>query len=338
MSTSSTPLVSSSWLALLCFLLLASCTAPSAADCDPGDRAALLRVKAQLGDPVRLSAWQPSTDCCAAWGPAVACDATGRVTGLALAALSDVSARVPPALGELAALEVLQVQAVPGLLGPVPASFANLTRLLDLDVSGTSISGPVPGRLLSRAVGLRTLVIARSRLAGPVPACLAALPALRYLDLSGNMLTGAIPPGLLHGTFRFLLLSDNRLTGEIPRDYGGADVDTVDLSRNRLTGDPSAFLFGITKPTAKIDLSWNQLEFDLTEVWFPHHLRFLDLSHNRIRGAVAKSLRDVRLEHFDVSYNQLCGEIPAGRFMSMHGADSYAHNQCLCGTPLPPCE
>jgi hypothetical protein len=324
-------------LSLLLLLFSACYTAPTyATDCDPADRAALLRVKAQLGDPAQLSSWLPSTNCCA-WDPAVFCNAAGRVTGLALYALPDVSARVPPALGDLAALEILQVDSVPGLAGPVPASFANLTRLLDLDINGTSISGPIPGCLLAAAVNLRTLVIANSKLAGPIPSSLAALPGLRYLDLSGNMLSGAIPPELLHGSSRFLILSNNRLTGEIPGEYGDGDVDTIDLSHNQLTGDPSSFLFGITKPAVKIDLSWNQLEFDLTEVRFPHHLRFLDLSHNRVRGRVAKSLMDVRLEHFDVSYNELCGELPAGRFMSMHEAECYAHNKCLCGTPLPPC-
>ncbi|PAN13098.1 hypothetical protein PAHAL_2G313900 [Panicum hallii] len=336
--SSSTPLISSTLLPLLLFLLSGFTAPSSAADCDPADRAALLRVKAQLGNPARLSAWHPSSPNCCAWDPAVVCGgAGGRVTALALYSLPDVSARVPPALGELAALEILQVGSVPGLSGPVPASFANLTRLRDLDVNGTSISGPVPAALLAGAANLSTLVIANSKLAGPIPASLASLPSLRYLDLSGNLLTGAIPPGLLHGSFRFLLLSNNRLTGEIPADVGGGDVDTVDVSRNQLTGDPSPFLFGITRPAAKIDLSWNALEFDMTGVRFPHHLRFLDLSHNRITGRVAKSLMDVRLEHFDVSYNELCGEIPAGRFMSAHGAECYAHNRCLCGAPLPPC-
>uniref|UniRef100_A0A0E0M2T6 Leucine-rich repeat-containing N-terminal plant-type domain-containing protein n=1 Tax=Oryza punctata TaxID=4537 RepID=A0A0E0M2T6_ORYPU len=235
-----TVVVTSSWIPLLCLVVLSTCTAVSSAmECNGDDRAVLLRVKAQLGDP-------------------------------------------------------------------------------DLDITGTSISGPVPASYLAGATNLRTLVISDSRLAGPIPTSLAGLPNLRYVDLSGNFLTGAIPPGLVHGSFRFLILSRNRLTGEIPSCYGGDDVDTVDLSHNRLTGDPSPFLFGITRPATKINLSWNKLAFDMTEVRFPHHLRFLDLSHNRITGKVAKSLMDVRLEHFNVSDNELCGEIPAGRFMAAH--------------------
>ncbi|KAK1631859.1 hypothetical protein QYE76_006174 [Lolium multiflorum] len=330
-----------SWHALLCLVLFTvHCTvdvpASSAMDCDGDDRAALLRVKSQLGDPVQLSSWLPSTNCCAWEPPAVFCSAAGRVTGLALSSLDGVRAPVPPALGELPELVILQVQSVRGLSGPIPPSLANLTRLEDLNIAGTSISGPVPGFLAGIAT-LRTIVIADGKLAGSIPACLSSLPELRYLDLSGNMLTGAIPPGLLHGSFRFLILANNRLTGEIPADLGDADVDTLDLSRNRLAGDPSPFLFGMTKAAAKMDLSWNELEFDMTDVRFPHHLRYLDLSHNRINGSVAKSLRDVRFDHFDVSYNGLCGEIPAGRFMELHGPECYDQNKCLCGTPLPPC-
>ncbi|KAK3123829.1 hypothetical protein QOZ80_8AG0636670 [Eleusine coracana subsp. coracana] len=138
------------------------------------------------------------------------------------------------------------------------------------------------------------------------------------------MLTGSMPPGLLHGSFRFLILSNNRLTGEIPEDYGTGDIDAIDLSHNQLNGNPS-FLFDAAKPMTKIDLSWNELGFDMAKVRFPYHLTYLDLSHNRITGRVAKALKDIKLRHFNVSYNELC-------------ADSYVHNKCLCGTALAPCK
>ncbi|GJN03941.1 hypothetical protein PR202_ga21441 [Eleusine coracana subsp. coracana] len=107
-----------------------------------------------------------------------------------------------------------------------------------------------------------------------------------------------MPPGLLHGSFRFLILSNNRLTGEIPEDYGTGDIDAIDLSHNQLNGNPS-FLFDAAKPMTKIDLSWNELGFDMAKVRFPYHLTYLDLSHNRITGRVAKALKDIKLRHFN---------------------------------------
>ncbi|OEL16698.1 hypothetical protein BAE44_0022284 [Dichanthelium oligosanthes] len=55
------------------------------------------------------------------------------------------------------------------------------------------------------------------------------------------------------------------LTGLIPEDYAHGDIDTIDLSHNQFTGDPS-FLFDIAKPMTKIDLSWNELAFDMTKL------------------------------------------------------------------------
>ena len=69
----------------------------------------------------------------------------------------------------------------------------------------------------------------------------------------------------------------------------------------------------------------------MTKVRFPYHLTYLDLSHNHIKGGVSKFLKDIKLGHFNVSYNDLCGEIPTERFMIYYGADSYVHNKCLSG-------
>uniref|UniRef100_J3MUB2 Leucine-rich repeat-containing N-terminal plant-type domain-containing protein n=1 Tax=Oryza brachyantha TaxID=4533 RepID=J3MUB2_ORYBR len=107
------------------------------------------------------------------------------------------------------------------------------------------------------------------------------------------------------------------------------------ISHTTGSGDPS-FLFDAAKPVAKIDLSWNRLEFDMTRIRFAHHLNYLDLSHNNIKGSVAKSPKDVNLEFFNASYNDLCGEIPTDRYMAYHGPHCYIHNKCLCGSPLPP--
>ncbi|XP_073006416.1 polygalacturonase inhibitor 2-like [Typha latifolia] len=321
-----------SFLPLFLLLLFSTTfTLSSSMDCNKIDRAVLLSIKQQLGNPSELAAWLPATNCCTWFN--VYCTDTGRVNGVYLSSLN-VSSPLPPALGNLPELTGIQIEIMPGLFGPIPTSFSKLSHLEYLQISGTSVSGSIPAFLTHTNLGV--LVLTNNKLSGPIPKALSGLSNLRYLDLSGNSLSGSIPPGLLHQKSRFLMLSNNKLTGEIPRDYSNGDIDTIDLSHNRLTGNPS-FLFGIAKPMTKIDLSWNELEFDMTHVMFPFHLTYLDLSHNRIKGRVAKSLKDLKLSNFNVSYNELCGEIPTGRYMAGHGADCYLHNKCLCGTPLPPC-
>ncbi|KAJ3695654.1 hypothetical protein LUZ60_001031 [Juncus effusus] len=317
-------------ISLTLFLLFSSFFLSSSLDCDKTDRAALLSIKAELGNPAELLTWQPSTNCCA-WSN-LYCTDTGRIYNIYLFSLN-VSTKIPYSLGELSELQTIQLQTMPGLYGAVPSSFSKLTKLEILDITGSSVSGPIPD---FTRMNLSALDLSNNKFSGPIPLALTRLPRLRYLDLRGNNLSGNIPAGLLHGAFLFLYLSNNSLTGEISEYYGNVDIDTIDLSNNKLEGNPS-FLFGTTKPTTKIDLSWNEFEFDMTRLAFPHNLNYLDLSHNRIKGKVAKSLQDVKLRYLNLSYNQLCGEIPNGRYMAFHGADSYLHNKCLCGKPLPPC-
>ncbi|KAJ4764716.1 Polygalacturonase inhibitor 1 [Rhynchospora pubera] len=321
-------------ISLLFFLLfLSDLSLSSSLDCNAADRTTLLNIKSELGNPPELSTWLPATNCCT-WSN-VYCSDTGRINNVYLFSLN-ISTTIPPSFGDLPKLETIQLQTIPGLYGTIPPSFSKLHKLEILFLTDTSVTGTIPD-FLSRT-NLSALDLHNNKFSGPIPMSLTKLPRLQFLDLSGNSFSGTIPPGLLHGTDRsYLYLARNKLSGEIPEDYGNGDIDTIDLSHNRLTGDPS-FLFGLTKPMTKIDLSWNQLEFDMTRVAFPHHLNYLDLSHNRIKGKVPKSLQDVQLRFLNFSYNELCGELPKGRFMANYKADSYIHNKCLCGTPLPPCK
>ena len=68
-----------SLLLILLFIFFSNAfNLPSAMDCNSSDRAALLKIKGQLGNPPELSSWLPATNSYAC-DNTVICSDTGRV-------------------------------------------------------------------------------------------------------------------------------------------------------------------------------------------------------------------------------------------------------------------
>jgi len=114
------------------------------------------------------------------------------------------------------------------------------------------------------------------------------------------------------------------------------DFNAVDLSGNGFEGDAFMF-FGRNKTTVRVDLSRNMFNFDLVKVKFARSIVSLDLSQNHIYGKIPPALTKLHLEHFNVSDNHLCGKIPSGGLLQTFEPSAFAHNICLCGTPLKAC-
>lgn len=322
-------------LLLLLSLLLATSLAQSQDKDDP-DLPTLLKIKEQFGDPAAFASWQPGTDHCQ-WSYAY-CNQYRRVVALFLENLN-ITSPLPPAIGELDQLHTINIDNIPGLSGPIPDSFGNLSHLSIFNIMRTSVSGALPASL-SRT-NLSSVSFFGNKLTGRIPKSLQDLPHLTYFDAANNDLVGPIPPRLVHGGTAEsplgLTLSNNRLSGTIPWIYAVERYFmNFRVANNRLTGDAS-FLFGRRKTVWDIDLSGNSLRFNLTGVDMPKNLLFLNLSRNRIYGRVPASLQQSRVVTLDLSYNELCGEIPIGGQMARFKAEAYEHNKCLCGTPLPPC-
>nr|DAD29913.1 TPA_asm: hypothetical protein HUJ06_031381 [Nelumbo nucifera] len=202
----------------------------------------------------------------------------------------------------------------------------------------TNMSGPIP-EFLHQLKNLWLLDLSYGNFSGPIPASLANLPKLEVLELGGNKLTGNIPDSLWVSQNRFVVLdlSQNQLSGKIPKSLSHFNADSINLRNNKFTGDASA-LFKTNGTLSRLDLSWNEFDFDLSRVKLPESLEYMDLSHNRIKGSIPKEITGLNLYWLNVSYNRLCGEIPFGGKVQEFGADSFFHNRCLCGQPLPKCK
>jgi Leucine-rich repeat (LRR) protein len=331
-------------LLLLIILTTHNLIIPSLSEkCNPDDKNALLQIKKQFGNPTKLSSWNPNTDCCNGTWEGVSCDTdtqTYRVNDLDLSDLDlPQPLPIPPSITNLPFLFYLSLRSIPNLVGTIPSSISSLSKLRYLYISKSNISGEIPNTL-SQIKTLVTLDFSYNKLTGPLPDTISSLPNLVGITFDGNQLTGAIPEsyGSFSNLFTSMTLSRNRLSGKIPPSLAKLNLAFVDLSRNALEGDASV-LFGSNKNTQKILLATNSLSFDIGKVGLSKNLNGLDLRNNKIYGMLPEGLTELKFLHtFNVSYNNLCGEIPQGGNLKRFDEYCYAHNKCLCGSPLPACK
>nr|DAD29914.1 TPA_asm: hypothetical protein HUJ06_031382 [Nelumbo nucifera] len=321
---------------LLVSASLPSLTLSSSVRCNPHDKKVLLRIKKSINNPNALLPWDPEIDCCD-WDYIVCNPQTYRVTQLAFFQ-AYIPGQIPSAIGDLPYLETLSFDEVTQLNGTIPYSITKLRNLKLFRLNWTPFSGPIP-EFLGQLKNLDYLDLGYNQFSGPIPASLGDLPKLENLYLNRNNLTGKIPDSLgkLKSNLTWFDLSHNQLSGKIPKSLGEMNSKAIILSNNKLVGDAS-MVFKAKGTTEQIDLSLNQFDFDVSRVRFPKTLTYLDLSHNRIRGSIPKQVTELNLQFMNVSYNRLCGKIPVGGTLQQFSVDSFVHNKCLCGTPLPKCK
>ncbi len=143
---------------------------------------------------------------------------------------------LPPQLGKLDRLESLDLSNN-GFTGAIPAEFGNLASLKRLDLDANGLTGPIPHQL-ANATGLEQIHLADNDLSGTLPAALAGMASLLLLDLSGNSLSDYLPTAF--GDFEqleYLNLSFNDLFGAIPAELGNLEMLTeLYLGSNSLAG------------------------------------------------------------------------------------------------------
>eukprot|EP00249_Psilotum_nudum_P009651 c22066_g2_i1 orf=97-888(-) len=138
-------------------------------------------------------------------------------------------------------------------------------------------------------------------------------------------------------------LSNANLSGTFPSGLSDCtSIQELDLSRNNFQGDIPTNTCVLTPTLTSLNLSWNSfsggISSNLTDCTL---LEALGLQHNNLSGIIPWEIGLIaNLTAFDVSYNDLAGQIPATMttrsIINQTGfpESSFVGNSELCGAPL----
>ncbi|XP_051148312.1 probable inactive receptor kinase At1g48480 [Andrographis paniculata] len=158
------------------------------------------------------------------------------------------------------------------------------------------------------------------------------------LRLPGDGLTGGLPPNTVGNLteLRVLSLRRNSLSGELPSDLASLTLlQTLHLQGNQFSGDLPGGIFRLTN-LAFLNLADNRFSGSISpEFNRLSNLKHLYLQNNAFAGPVPELDRLPELTKFNVSFNSLTGEIPAG--LGRRFNQSSFLGTSLCGGPGAPC-
>ncbi|KAJ1428799.1 Serine/threonine-protein kinase, active site [Sesbania bispinosa] len=243
--------------------------------------------------------------------------------------------------------------------GDIPLEIGNMSNLIRLSLNRNNMNGPMPATIkglkklqyfglaynglqgsiideLCQIRSLSQLYLTKNNLSGVLPTCLGNMTSLRKIYMGSNKLISQIPSSFW--SLKDILevnFSSNALTGNLPLEIGQLRaLVLLDLSGNEISSNiPTTISF--LKTLQFLSLAQNKLQGSippsLSEMV---SLSFLDLSQNLLSGVIPKSLESlVYLKYINFSYNRLQGEIPDdGPFKNLT-AQSFMHNEALCGNP-----
>ncbi|XP_020968660.1 putative receptor-like protein kinase At3g47110 isoform X4 [Arachis ipaensis] len=221
-------------------------------------------------------------------------------------------------------------------------SLTSSTQLKRIVVTGNPLKGSIIDELCEIG-SLSVLSLSSNKLSGVIPTCLGNMASLRIVYMDSNKLISEIPSSFWN--LKDVLevnLSSNALVGELPYDIGRLRaLVLLDLSKNEFSGNIPTTISSLGT-LQNLSLASNKFQGSIP-VSFGEmvSLSSLDLSRNLLSGAIPKSLESlVYLKYINLSYNKLQGEIPNdGPFVNFT-AQSFMHNEALCGNPrllVPPC-
>ncbi|KAL8192850.1 hypothetical protein R6Q57_027298 [Mikania cordata] len=213
--------------------------------------------------------------------------------------------------------------------GPVPDEIRACALLRSVDLSENSFSGSLPSTLQKLSL-CNDLNFHSNLFTGEITEWIGEMGSLQTIDLSKNMFSGAVPNVIGNILpLKILNISDNRFSGSLPASMVNCkNIQILDVSRNLLTGflptwvfqlGLQAVLFSENKFTGSIYAAVTS-SIDVSH----QNLQVFDISHNELSGEIPSDIRSFSsLRFLNMSKNSLIGEIPetVGKLKALNSLD-----------------
>ena len=271
--------------------------------------------------------------------------------------------QIPPELGKLSDLEILDLGENPylsgenSLTGTIPKELGDLTKVFDLYLNYNNLTGTIP-KELGNLTNLFNLRLDHNQLTGTIPKELGNPTGLGTLGLQNNDLSGSIPSEVVNGLTSLLglyLHGNSKLMPSSPSGSILEDVSTmtslwnltlsgIDSMKGSDLNQLAPHLSGMTSLqllylndldmtgslSALTDLKYTP-QGSTEEELVLKNMRDMEMKNNKLTGPIPNEFNDMNFWWLDLRNNQLSGEIPDLSTMSTTALGVLLSNNMLTG-------
>ena len=211
--------------------------------------------------------------------------------------------------------------------GPISPGFENLTQMTLFDVHNNSLSGSIVTSIFSGMQNLENVSLSSNRFTGPFPNFIAN-KKLISVSVTDNLFTGYLPAALFENNTNLMTFaaSKNCLHREFPASICEAvNLKDLYLSGLRQLNCRNYFFFDhlvshdVVPPCLWSMINMRELYLDGNKYIFEfstfgmdfqmNNLTHFSIGSNRFRGSLPVQLNDRVMELFDVSNNEITGDL-----------------------------
>ncbi|PWA41161.1 Leucine-rich repeat-containing protein [Artemisia annua] len=219
--------------------------------------------------------------------------------------------------------------------GVVCENFTNdpEARVTRLSLANSGLTGSLPANM-GLIQHMKEINLSNNFINGSIPLSLYTAPELESIDVSNNLISGEIF-GFVGGwkSLRYLNVSNNLLTGKLPQNLALlANLTVVSLKGNYFYGE----IANGFSTVQILDISSNLINGSLPKDFGSDKLTYFNVSHNNVSGEITPEFANKLPTNatIDLSFNNLTGAVPESSVYFNQDEAMFMGNMQLCGRPL----